>query len=399
MQRFETTGPEGRRGVDEENESPPSRADPVEVSSSGTGKCTDPNQSRQPVGKRSSRRRREEPSPIPKRRKVSAHDREHWLEELTPLEFERPATTPQNKLLQAHRPNYSTDMLQRRVYERKGPYDWVPMHFSNEKKTVKMTVETLVGDVAQSTEGLAEGMGIACSLLSLRMAEWMLRHPPEHPVPSAGVLNKVLYQTEHDVSEHELFIGVDKFPELDKMASDHAPNLRLPLALYLYLPEDSDDQLLGDEELIFALGRFDSMWDNHIATCRNEVFIVAISNHFFVLRIDDRGKFFVLDTLGRGNMDRASVLQFGNGTLFTLEHRAPRHSQLCEATSSAKACKYFFKYFVGQHHIHQKRGYETKVTEELHSIAFYLVRLKGSPKRPLEVQFERQLAESQMHDV
>ncbi|KAH7421776.1 hypothetical protein KP509_13G074900 [Ceratopteris richardii] len=94
------------------------------------------------------------------------------LNSRTPAAFAPPPMTPNNVLHLAHRPIFTgkglNDLSSPSNDARPG---WVRLHLMNEARTSKMTVTALAANVGQQSEGFSTSMNIACSLLSLRVAE------------------------------------------------------------------------------------------------------------------------------------------------------------------------------------------------------------------------------------
>ncbi|MCO5592550.1 hypothetical protein L7F22_046553 [Adiantum nelumboides] len=284
----------------------------------------------------------------------------------TPREFVRPAS-PHNQLREAERPIYTPSALI--CWKREVPYHWVRYRVWNKPPgKVKMTVDALVGDFAQSTTGLADGMPRACSLLALRIGEWMLGHSPArpvsptaqpvwYPVPSSDNLDRIIFQVEREVKSHRLFRAGDRLADISAIQLQFVPSIKILCTIQMHFASGGDPLGTEDASGLFIGGSFDVIWDKYIATWRDEVFVAHYKNHFFVLRIDDRGKFFVVDTLGCG-VNRASVLAFGTSTFLTL-----REGSL-QPSDSAEACKNFFKFFIGNHEYWSNKGYGNAENDE-----------------------------------
>ncbi|KAH7284296.1 hypothetical protein KP509_34G047600 [Ceratopteris richardii] len=246
------------------------------------------------------------------------------------------------------------------VINRQDASDWSILHLVNVQGTVKMSVLALPGDVGQLSESMAAGMRRACSLLSLRVAEWILCNA-SRSAPSVSELNEIMFAAERYVQEHRLFLRQEPLPDLLAIARAHAPGIVIPSVYTLSL--EQVDALAGAGETVIVHrdggdgvaaiqlkevgGSFEHMWTKFIAV-PGKVFIAHYIDHFFVLRVDEQYEFWIVDTQGSPSgegLDRACVLSFGPSTIFST-HELPIATTFYHDMTSADACKLFFRHFV-----------------------------------------------------
>lgn len=273
----------------------------------------------------------------------------------TPSVFVGPSPTPVPPLLLAHRPIYAAADLRSDRFDRgKNPYKWVRVHACNNNKDMmmKITVTAMVGDVDQS---LSKHLGSSCWILSLRIAKWLLMHP-DYSVPSTHNLNKILLEVEEEVRMGKLPKNMLK---MEEAIPDVISGINFEMEIQAILRWGSSSA--SQEEAAYNtlspktgrrlyFGSFDEMWDTHIASRTNAVLIVNRNDHFVVLRIDMHRRFWVINTIGKllsRELDRAFILAFGSGTIFTTEDAHDQHHHLVYGLSSAEACRKYFRDYLG----------------------------------------------------
>lgn len=205
----------------------------------------------------------------------------------------------------------------------------------------------------------------ACALLSAHLASWLVSHSAAN-VPHSPVLDKLLADTDRHVelqgshldTHHILYIVAQVVPMVKIVAQIRT---FLPPA-----PNSPDYSTFSPPAPCHVskktfTGGFDAMWHNVIGRIPNATYIVHWNNLFFVLRIDNNHKFWVIDTSSYArdpSRDRALIVNLGVCTSFSdsRDPDAPPRKEL----DGADACKVYFKEFRAGRAIEERFDFDFK---------------------------------------